>query len=115
MNASRLDAFERRLLSERQRVARLLERMAPAAATAGDRGRLGDDSASNVASGASSDDESAVAVRALRELAEIDDALRTLYEQPDRYGVCVTCGRPIAHGRLEIVPTTRFCQRHAAD
>lgn len=114
MKANLRTRFERRLLAERHRVTQLLERLAPATAAASDRGRLGDDLASNVASGGSSDDDAAVIARALQELAEIDGALRVLYEEADRFGVCVACGRPIALGRLDVVPTARFCQRHAS-
>jgi RNA polymerase-binding transcription factor DksA len=115
MTATRLDKFEQRLLDERHRLAQLMERMAPAAEQAGDPGRLGDDRASDVATGGSSDDQNAVAARTLRELAEVDATLRMLYEDPELYGVCAACGRSIALGRLEMVPTTRFCQRHAHD
>lgn len=29
------------------------------------------------------------------------------------YGTCVTCGKPIPYERLEVVPSTRFCVKHA--
>ena len=48
-------------------------------------------------------------------LDEIDTALRTLYEDPDRFGVCAVCGHRISLGRLALVPTTRYCQEHAPD
>lgn len=44
-----------------------------------------------------------------RLLYAIDDALRTLYKEPERYGLCVDCGREIAFERLMIVPWTRQC------
>jgi RNA polymerase-binding transcription factor DksA len=44
-----------------------------------------------------------------RLLIDIDEALRTLYKEPDRYGKCSNCGNPIAYERLDIVPWARLC------
>ena len=47
-------------------------------------------------------------VRAAQErLVEIDSARRRLAE--GRYGICETCGRPIAAARLEARPIARTC------
>lgn len=40
-------------------------------------------------------------------LAELDDAAVRL--ETGTYGVCSTCGRPIAADRLDALPTTPFC------
>ncbi len=42
-----------------------------------------------------------------RVLLEIDDALRRLYR--GQYGVCESCGNPIARPRLEVMPQARLC------
>ena len=42
-----------------------------------------------------------------RVLLEIDDALRRLYR--GEYGVCESCGNPIARARLEVMPQARLC------
>lgn len=42
-------------------------------------------------------------------LARIDEALRTLRNDPEEYGVCERCGKDIAAERLELVPWTRLC------
>jgi RNA polymerase-binding protein DksA len=42
-----------------------------------------------------------------RALMEINEALRRLYRGD--YGVCESCGQPIAHGRLEAMPYARLC------
>jgi len=42
-----------------------------------------------------------------RMLMEIDAALRRLYS--GEYGVCDTCGNPIARARLEVMPHARLC------
>jgi len=64
-------------------------------------------------SGSSFEDDAAIATRESVSLSDIDHALRLLEEDPNRYGVCIICGRRIGMARLEVVPTTRHCERHA--
>lgn len=45
-----------------------------------------------------------------RRLYEVDEALRRLYREPETFGTCERCGRPIGFERLEVVPQTRFCK-----
>ena len=105
--------LERALQTERARVERLLTRLDPGLGAGEEMGRFGDDLASRATAGITRDDDGAVAALARRELEEIDDALRILDQDPKRYGTCQICGRPIALGRLALLPATRFCQRHA--
>ncbi len=42
-------------------------------------------------------------------MALIDNALRKIYKESDRYGICENCGRDIPLERLEMVPWARFC------
>jgi len=44
-----------------------------------------------------------------RALYDLDEALRRLYN--GNYGVCESCGQPIARERLEVVPHARLCVR----
>ncbi len=44
-----------------------------------------------------------------RRLYEIDEALRRLYRDPDGFGSCERCGRPIGFERLEVIPQTTLC------
>lgn len=44
-----------------------------------------------------------------RRLYVIDEALRTLYREPERYGLCGACGREISRERLEIIPWAKLC------
>jgi DnaK suppressor protein len=44
-----------------------------------------------------------------RRLAEIDDALRRLYREPESFGRCEACGGDITFERLDVVPWTRLC------
>ena len=53
--------------------------------------------------------DSVMAERASRELEEIDEALRRLYQQPDLFGICESTGEPIPWERLQLIPWTRTC------
>jgi DnaK suppressor protein len=44
-----------------------------------------------------------------RRLWEIDEALRRLYRDPETFGTCESCGRPIPFERLEVIPEARLC------
>ena len=53
--------------------------------------------------------DATLATRATDELEEIDAALRKLYEEPNRFGVCEVTGEEIPFERLDIVPWARTC------
>jgi RNA polymerase-binding transcription factor DksA len=42
-------------------------------------------------------------------LYRIDEALRRLYSEPERFGTCVRCGKEIGLERLMIVPEVELC------
>jgi len=44
-----------------------------------------------------------------RQLYTIDEALRRLYRDPNRFGHCVECDGPIAWERLEALPFATLC------
>ena len=44
-----------------------------------------------------------------RRMIDIDEALRTLYKEPERFGKCLSCGQDINFERLDFVPWTRLC------
>jgi len=44
-----------------------------------------------------------------RFLHHIDEALRRLYQDPERYGICHECGDEIAFERLDALPHARLC------
>lgn len=46
-----------------------------------------------------------------RRLYDIDEALRRLYTEPERFGRCGNCGREIDMERLELVPWAELCIR----
>lgn len=45
-----------------------------------------------------------------RRLAQIDDALRRLYREPDDFGRCEVCGGEIGFERLDLVPWAQLCR-----
>ena len=47
----------------------------------------------------------------LAEIKGIRAALKRV--EAGEYGYCVTCGDPISEDRLDLVPHTPFCKRHA--
>jgi RNA polymerase-binding transcription factor DksA len=44
-----------------------------------------------------------------RKLYEIDDALRRLYAETERYGICSRCGGEIGFERLTVLPYASLC------
>ena len=113
MNDSQRARFERQILAERLRLEEVLARLASQSREpAGDRGRFADDTAFGSA-GASVDDDRALMSHTTRELAELDEALRQLRDDPTHFGTCATCGTSIPLERMRLVPGTRHCVAHA--
>lgn len=52
------------------------------------------------------------ASRSGQRLSAIHDALKRMDKGKD-FGTCQVCGDPISFARLEILPTTQQCQKHA--
>ncbi|HLU24755.1 MAG TPA: TraR/DksA C4-type zinc finger protein [Longimicrobiales bacterium] len=106
--------LERRLLRERERALRMLAQFEEMAMIApqGDDGELTNYPLHLADEGTDTlEQETGFLLRSKegRLLYWIDDALRTLYREPERYGRCQSCGREIAFERLDIVPWTRLC------
>ncbi len=106
--------FEQRLLHERARTLRRLERSAPV------RTRSGVESAPREARysqhladmGLAAQEEQTgflLANHGGEQLARIDEALRLLQSDPARFFTCESCGRAIEEPRLEFLPWTRRC------
>jgi RNA polymerase-binding transcription factor DksA len=58
--------------------------------------------------------DAVLATRATNELEAIDAALRKLYTEPDRFGICEDTGADIAFERLDIVPWARTCRTNGS-
>nr|PZN88774.1 MAG: hypothetical protein DIU52_16010 [bacterium] len=44
-----------------------------------------------------------------RYLYRIEEALRRLYKDPENFGLCHNCGKPISFERLDALPHARYC------
>jgi DnaK suppressor protein len=119
MNDKDRDHLEQRLLQERQRAVKALERL-------DEETRIGteDDGDLTQYSQHPADDgtdtmeqEKALLLlgRSSERLAEIDEALRRLYKEPESYGRCEECDKEIELARLDVVPWARLCAAHQAE
>jgi DnaK suppressor protein len=105
--------FEQRLLSERQKILKEMGHLESTVLKVNQRDSAGDLSGysfhmADVGTDAMEREKAFLfASNEGQLLKEIDDALRRVYR--GEYGVCETCGRPIARARLEAMPTARLC------
>jgi RNA polymerase-binding transcription factor DksA len=76
-------------------------------------GRVGGDVADVSGDLADKENASMLASRSNSNLREIEEALGRLARDPKRYNVCASCGAYIPFGRMEFMPTTRYCMAHA--
>ena len=103
--------LEGRLLKERDRVSRALERLDEASASVED----GDLTSyplhmADQGTDAMEQEKSLVLLGAQGGLlADINEALHRLYKEPERYGRCERCGADIPVERLDVVPWARTC------
>lgn len=111
MNARQRLHFETLLREERARIVAMLGDFADPPGVAGAPG----DEFQSGTTGAGPDDDAAIIAREGAALIEVVAALRILRESPERYGLCVTCGRSISVARLAVVPATRHCERHSSE
>jgi DnaK suppressor protein len=108
--------LERRLLEERARALRVLNRTVEDHSGASDQDRAGDLSsvpfhvADRGTDTMQTEIDASQATRVSRELAEIDAALERLYQRPEQFGICEDTGREIPFERLDIIPWARTCE-----
>lgn len=104
-----LETIEKELLRERERVVRKLTRFQEASRTddamAAFSFHMADEGTDTMAR------EQAVMMAGDegRRLQELDAALRRLYRDPERFGLCKECGAPIGMPRLELMPASEHC------
>jgi RNA polymerase-binding transcription factor DksA len=107
--------LEQRLREERGRILQELDRSTRTSSEASDQEQSGDLSKVPLHMADRGTDEmreeldASNATRMSDELTEIDDALRRLYQDPDRFGICADTGQQIPLERLEIIPWARTC------
>jgi DnaK suppressor protein len=108
--------LEQRLLEERARALRVLNRTVEEHLGESDQDRAGDLSsvpfhlADRGTDSIQTEIDATQATRVSRELAEIDAALERLYQHPERFGICEDTGRDIPFERLDIIPWARTCE-----
>lgn len=105
--------IEQRLLKERQEALEMLEQFDSESHDLRDRaGELSiyDQHQADYATESQEQEKSFMLTsREGRRLYEIDAALRRLYQEPEKFGVCAQCGRDIGFARLEVIPETQLC------
>ena len=105
--------FERRLLEERGRIMKEMGHLENTVLKVNQRDSAGDLSGysfhmADVGTDAMEREKAFLFASADgRMLLEINEALRRLYRA--EYGVCESCGQPIARARLEAMPHARLC------
>jgi DnaK suppressor protein len=114
LTGEQLHRIGERLLEERARVLSVLRRFdedsaLSATAAAGDLSDYPFHLADHGTDSYDQEMDTVQAERASRELEDINEALRRLYEEPDRFGICENTGDPIPLQRLEIIPWARTC------
>ena len=109
MNQKDRDHLEQRLLHERQRVVKALRHIEDDDSNDGDLTtypfHLADEGTDTI------EQEQEFLLRSVegRLLLDIDEALRTLYKEPERYGLCMSCNAEIVLERLDFVPWAKLC------
>jgi RNA polymerase-binding protein DksA len=108
-----LKEFEQRLLAERQKILKEMGHLENTVLKINQRDSAGDLSGysfhmADVGTDAMEREKAFLFASAEgRTLLEINEALRRLYR--GEYGVCESCGQPIARARLEAMPNARLC------
>lgn len=114
MNETDRKRFEKRLLEERARITRVLDRMNATARSEEEHDQAGDLSLMPTHQADLGSDEqqreldTSVNRNEAATLAEINAALERMYKTPERYGVDERTGKPIPFARLDVVPWARY-------
>src|SRR6201995_2347774 len=114
MNKKQLAHFEKRLLDERKRV---LKELGRADEVFGGTPQNADGDLSSYSFHMADQGTDAMerekaflfASQEGRFLYRVEEALRRLYNSPEEFGVCHSCGNPIPFARLEALPHARYC------
>ena len=106
--------IEKRLLEERARALRslgLFDEMAKADRESGDSDlAVYTDHMADQGTEAMEREKAALfATKEGRYLYRLEEALRRLYNDPQRFGACHTCGKPVGYERLDALPHARYC------
>ncbi|MCA9739399.1 MAG: TraR/DksA family transcriptional regulator [Gemmatimonadota bacterium] len=114
MNKKQLAHIEKRLLDERARALRslgLFDQMAKADREGGDSDLAAytDHMADQGTEAMEREKAALFATKEGRYLYRLEEALRRLYNDPDNFGKCHTCGAEVGFERLDALPHARYC------
>lgn len=114
LNKKQLAHIEKRLLEERARALRslgLFDQMAKADRESGDSdlSAYTDHMADQGTEAMEREKAALFATKEGRYLYRLEEALRRLYNSPDTFGACHTCGAEVGFERLDALPHARYC------
>lgn len=114
LTKKRLTNIEKRLLDERARALRslgLFDEMAKADRESGDSDLAAytDHMADQGTEAMEREKAALFATKEGRYLYRLEEALRRLYNDPENFGSCHTCGNPVGYERLDALPHARYC------
>jgi len=114
LNKKQLAHIEKRLLDERARALRslgLFDEMAKADRESGDSdlSAYTDHMADQGTEAMEREKAALFATKEGRYLYRLEEALRRLYNDPQTFGSCHTCGSPVGYERLDALPHARYC------
>lgn len=113
MNKKDMKRFEKKLVGERDRLATFLGKLESSVLKRTQRESSGDLSAYSIhmadlgTDAIERENDLQVASAEARLLVEINEAIGRI--EDGTYGTCESCGKPIDHNRLEVVPQARYC------
>jgi RNA polymerase-binding transcription factor DksA len=114
LTKKQLAHIEKRLLDERARALRslgLFDEMAKADRESGDSdlSAYTDHMADQGTEAMEREKAALFATKEGRYLYRLEEALRRLYNDPQSFGSCHTCGLPVGYERLDALPHARYC------
>jgi RNA polymerase-binding transcription factor DksA len=114
LTKKQLSHIEKRLLNERARALRalgLFDEMAKADRESGDSdlSAYTDHMADQGTEAMEREKAALFATKEGRYLYRLEEALRRLYNDPETFGSCHTCGSPVGFERLDALPHARYC------
>jgi DnaK suppressor protein len=114
LNTKQRKHLERRLVEERARLVRDLNRLLDTLSERDERGRADVHQADMGSDAIEHELIATSAARYSRELGDIDIALDRLHRTPERFGICEITGHDIPFERLDVIPWARQVTSRAA-
>ena len=114
LKKKQLEHLEKRLLDERARARKALglfdqRSQADRDSSDSDMSAYTDHMADQGTEAQEREKAAAFATKEGRYLYRLEEALRRLYADPDKFGICHTCGADVGFERLDALPHARYC------